>query len=42
LNFDILGYVLVITTTITLTLIYFINRKINAVQKAEAAPVPAT
>ena len=42
LNFDILGYVLVITTTITLTLIYFINRKINAVQKAEAAPAPAT
>jgi len=41
LNFDVLGYVLVITTTITLTLIYFINRKINAVQKAEAAAVPA-
>jgi hypothetical protein len=29
LHFDILGYVLVVTTGITLTLMYFIDRKLH-------------
>jgi len=41
LHFDILGYVLVVTTSITLVLMVLINRKINAVQKAATAEVVA-
>ena len=32
LNFDVLGYVLVLTTSLTLIMMYFINRKISAAQ----------
>ena len=37
LNFDVLGYVLVLTTSLTLIMMYFINRKISAAQ----VPSPA-
>ena len=37
LNYDILGYVLVVTTTLTLIMMYFINQKISAAQK-DATP----
>jgi predicted MFS family arabinose efflux permease len=42
LHYDTLGYVLVLTTTITLIMMYFINLKISAVQKADAASLPPT
>ena len=48
-NYDVLGDVVVLTTTITLIMMYFINLKISAAQKADspqaplaAEPVPAT
>jgi predicted MFS family arabinose efflux permease len=34
LNYDILGYVLVVTTTLTLIMMYFINQRISAAQKS--------
>ena len=37
LNYDILGYVLVVTTTLTLIMMYFINQRISAAQK-DATP----
>jgi hypothetical protein len=45
LHFDVLGYVLVCTTAITLTLMYFIDGKIKAEQgglevRAPSAPAP--
>jgi hypothetical protein len=40
-NYDILGYVLVVTTTLTLIMMYFINQKITAAGKAQTASVAA-
>lgn len=39
LHFDILGYILVVTTLITLSMMYFINRRIEG---SKAVPSPAT
>lgn len=38
LHFDVLGYVLVVTTLLSLTLMYFISRRVAAQRNASAAP----
>ena len=41
LHFDVLGYVLVVTTAITLTLMYFIDRKIKGERGSVDVPAPS-
>ena len=41
LHFDVLGYVLVVTTAITLTLMYFIDRKIKGERGSVDIPAPS-
>jgi predicted MFS family arabinose efflux permease len=41
LHFDVLGYVLVVTTAITLTLMYFIDRKIKSESGSADIPAPS-
>jgi predicted MFS family arabinose efflux permease len=42
LHFDVLGYVLVVTTLITLTMMYFINRRIEGTDASQSPVVPQT
>jgi predicted MFS family arabinose efflux permease len=42
LNFDVLGYILVVTTLITLTMMYFINRRIEGIDATQSPVVPQT
>jgi predicted MFS family arabinose efflux permease len=42
LHFDVLGYVLVVTTLITLTMMYFINRRIEGTDASRSPLVPQT
>jgi predicted MFS family arabinose efflux permease len=42
LHFDVLGYVLVVTTLITLTMMYFINRRIEGTGASPSPVVPRT
>jgi len=41
LHFDILGYVLMCTTLVSLLLMYFINRRVAAAPRARAASLSA-
>jgi len=42
LHFDVLGYILVVTTLITLTMMYFINRMIEGTDASQSPVVPQT